>query len=138
MPIYEYRCQACGAQKEVLQRMNDAPLTDCAECGKKNTLSKMVTAAGFQLKGTGWYATDFKNSGAQPKSEKKKSASSEGKSDAGSKSDSGGKDEAGGKEAAGKNEATEARKEPSADSKKEQAADSKKDAAKPGAGASPV
>ena len=60
MPIYEYRCQACGAQKEVLQRMNDAPLTDCAECGKKNTLSKMVTAAGFQLKGTGWYATDFR------------------------------------------------------------------------------
>jgi putative FmdB family regulatory protein len=137
MPIYEYRCQACGAQKEVLQRMNDAPLTDCAECGKKNTLSKMVTAAGFQLKGTGWYATDFKNSGSQPKSEKvKKGASSEGKSDSGSKNESSSKDESGGKEAGGKSEATEVRKE-SADGKKEQAADSKKDAAKP-AGASPV
>jgi putative FmdB family regulatory protein len=60
MPIYEYRCQACGFQKEFLQRINDVPMTDCPECGKP-TLSKMVTAAGFQLKGTGWYATDFKN-----------------------------------------------------------------------------
>jgi len=66
MPIYEYRCRACGFQKEFLQRINDAPMTDCPECGKP-TLSKMVTAAGFQLKGTGWYATDFKNkSGAKP------------------------------------------------------------------------
>lgn len=60
MPIYEYRCQACGFQKEFLQRISDAPLKDCPECGK-SSLSKMVTAAGFQLKGSGWYATDFKN-----------------------------------------------------------------------------
>jgi putative FmdB family regulatory protein len=64
MPIYEYRCAACGFQKEYLQRMSDAPLTDCPECGKPQ-FSKMVTAAGFQLKGSGWYATDFKN-GSKP------------------------------------------------------------------------
>jgi putative FmdB family regulatory protein len=65
MPIYEYRCAACGFQKEYLQKMNAALLTDCPECGKA-TFNKMVTAAGFQLKGSGWYATDFKNS-AKPK-----------------------------------------------------------------------
>lgn len=61
MPIYEYRCGSCGFQKEFLQKISDAPLKDCPECGK-SSLSKMVTAAGFQLKGSGWYATDFKNS----------------------------------------------------------------------------
>lgn len=60
MPIYEYRCTACGFQKEFLQKLSDAPLKDCPECGKA-ALSKMVTAAGFQLKGSGWYATDFKH-----------------------------------------------------------------------------
>ena len=66
MPIYEYRCSACGFQKDFLQRLNEAPHTKCPECGKR-TFTKQVTAAGFQLKGTGWYATDFKNSGAKPK-----------------------------------------------------------------------
>ncbi len=66
MPIYEYRCTACGCQREYLQKMSAAPLTDCPECGKAS-YSKMVTAAGFQLKGSGWYATDFKH-GAKPKS----------------------------------------------------------------------
>lgn len=66
MPIYEYRCTDCGYQHEYLQRMSDAPLTDCPECGK-STYSKLVSAAGFQLKGGGWYATDFKNNGAKPK-----------------------------------------------------------------------
>lgn len=60
MPIYEYRCAECGAQKEALQRITDAPLTDCPACGKP-ALQKLVSAAGFQLKGTGWYVTDFKN-----------------------------------------------------------------------------
>ena len=59
MPIYEYRCAACGFQKEYLQKMSDALLTDCPECGKAS-LNKMVTAAGFQLKGSGWYVTDFR------------------------------------------------------------------------------
>ncbi len=66
MPIYEYRCAACGFQKEYLQKMGDALLTDCPECGTAS-LRKMVTAAGFHLKGSGWYATDFKN-GSQTKS----------------------------------------------------------------------
>jgi putative FmdB family regulatory protein len=65
MPIYEYRCGACGFQKEFLQRLNDAPLRDCPDCGKPE-LGKLVTAAGFHLKGTGWYATDFKSKGTKP------------------------------------------------------------------------
>jgi len=69
MPIYEYRCDSCGFQKEFIQRMSDARLTDCPECGK-STLNKMVTAAGFQLKGSGWYATDFRGSGAPKSAEK--------------------------------------------------------------------
>ena len=66
MPIYEYRCAACGFQQEYLRKMSDAPLTDCPECGE-SSFSKMVSAAGFQLKGSGWYATDFKH-GAKVKS----------------------------------------------------------------------
>ena len=62
MPIYEYRCSACGFQKDHLQKLSDAPLTSCPECGKE-TYSKQLTAAGFQLKGSGWYATDFKGGG---------------------------------------------------------------------------
>lgn len=73
MPIYEYRCSACGHQKEYLRRISDAPLTDCPECGK-NALVKLVSAAGFQLKGTGWYATDFKNGGAKPAAKEDKAA----------------------------------------------------------------
>lgn len=73
MPIYEYRCEACGFQKEFLQRISDAPLKDCPECGK-SSLTKMVTAAGFQLKGSGWYATDFKDKGSKPKADAAKSA----------------------------------------------------------------
>ncbi len=72
MPIYEYRCAACGYQKEYLLRMSDAPLTVCPECNK-GTFGKMVTAAGFQLKGSGWYVTDFKN-GSKPKAEPAKPA----------------------------------------------------------------
>jgi len=65
MPIYEYRCSACDHKLESLQRLSDPPLKTCPQCGKE-TLTKMVTAAGFQLKGSGWYATDFKNSGSKP------------------------------------------------------------------------
>jgi putative FmdB family regulatory protein len=65
MPIYEYRCGECGAQTEILQRISDAPLTVCPKCGK-TALTKLVSAAGFQLKGTGWYATDFKDKGSKP------------------------------------------------------------------------
>lgn len=65
MPIYEYRCSSCGFQKEYLQKVSDPLLTVCPECSKE-TFGKMLTAAGFQLKGGGWYVTDFKNSGAKP------------------------------------------------------------------------
>ncbi|OAJ62721.1 FmdB family transcriptional regulator [Paraburkholderia ginsengiterrae] len=65
MPIYAYRCESCGFGKDVLQKMSDSPLTQCPECGK-DTFRKQVTAAGFQLKGSGWYVTDFRggNGGA--------------------------------------------------------------------------
>jgi putative FmdB family regulatory protein len=59
MPIYAYRCESCGFGKDALQKMSDAPLTNCPECGK-DTFRKQVTAAGFQLKGSGWYVTDFR------------------------------------------------------------------------------
>ncbi|QEA14066.1 FmdB family zinc ribbon protein [Comamonas flocculans] len=58
MPIYSYRCSHCGHARDVLQKMSDAPLTHCPACGQQ-TYAKQLTAAGFQLKGTGWYATDF-------------------------------------------------------------------------------
>ena len=59
MPIYAYRCEDCGFAKDVLQKMSDAQLTECPSCGK-STFKKQLTAAGFQLKGTGWYVTDFR------------------------------------------------------------------------------
>ncbi|RTL36457.1 MAG: zinc ribbon domain-containing protein [Burkholderiales bacterium] len=59
MPIYAYRCSACGHAKDVLQKLSDAPLTTCPSCGAES-FSKQVTAAGFQLKGSGWYVTDFR------------------------------------------------------------------------------
>ena len=65
MPIYEYRCASCGHQQEFLQKVSDAPHTTCPKCGKPS-LSKMLSAAGFQLKGSGWYATDFKGGGSKP------------------------------------------------------------------------
>jgi len=62
MPIYEYRCSACGHELESLQKLRDAPLVTCPACGA-SALVKKVSAAGFQLKGSGWYATDFRNAG---------------------------------------------------------------------------
>ena len=62
MPIYEYRCSSCGHELEALQKFSDAPLVACPAC-KQGALVKLVSAAGFQLKGSGWYATDFKGSG---------------------------------------------------------------------------
>ena len=66
MPIYEYRCSACGHELEALQKFSDAPLVTCPSCGAA-TLVKQVSAAGFQLKGSGWYATDFKSKPAAAK-----------------------------------------------------------------------
>lgn len=66
MPIYEYRCTSCGFQKDHLQKMSDSPLTVCPQCGAADYV-KQLSAAGFQLKGSGWYATDFKGDASQPK-----------------------------------------------------------------------
>ena len=65
MPIYEYRCSECGFQDEFLQKLSDPLMTVCPSCGKES-LKKLLSAAGFQLKGSGWYATDFKGSGSKP------------------------------------------------------------------------
>ncbi|WP_127477768.1 FmdB family zinc ribbon protein [Sulfurivermis fontis] len=60
MPIYEYACKSCGHEMEAMQKMSDAPLSDCPACGKPD-LEKLISAAGFRLKGGGWYETDFKS-----------------------------------------------------------------------------
>ena len=66
MPIYAYKCESCGHAKDVLQKMSDAPLSVCPTCGTA-TFKKQLTAAGFQLKGSGWYVTDFRDdNGAKP------------------------------------------------------------------------
>ncbi|MEO3693510.1 FmdB family zinc ribbon protein [Roseateles paludis] len=94
MPIYAYRCSACGHAKDVLQKLSDAPLSTCPACGAE-AFSKQVTAAGFQLKGSGWYATDFKGgataAAAAPAAaaEPAKSESSSAASDAGSSASGG-------------------------------------------------
>ena len=91
MPIYEYRCGECGHQEEHLQKLTEKPLSKCPSCGKK-AYKKLLSAAGFQLKGSGWYATDFRSTGKKPaekkadlkseaKTEAKTEAKSEGKSD---------------------------------------------------------
>ncbi|MDE2387708.1 MAG: zinc ribbon domain-containing protein [Betaproteobacteria bacterium] len=64
MPIYEYLCNSCGAEKEHLQKISDAPIAVCPVCGSSSYM-KRISAAGFQLKGSGWYVTDFKNNKTQ-------------------------------------------------------------------------
>ena len=79
MPIYEYRCSECGQDHEVLQKVSESLLTECPACGKP-ALQKQLSAAGFHLKGSGWYATDFKGSGKKPV-EKKADAKTEAKTE---------------------------------------------------------
>lgn len=91
MPIYEYRCEACGHQEEFLQKVSAAPLTRCPKCGQ-DRFTKMLSAAGFQLKGSGWYATDFKGSSkpaakADAKGDAKPEAKPEAKPDSGAAKD---------------------------------------------------
>ncbi len=94
MPIYEYRCEACGHELEAIQKFSDAALRDCPVCGKSK-LKKLVSAAGFQLKGTGWYVTDFKDGGrsktkkdSEPESKPKKEEKTKDKKKAGDSSSS--------------------------------------------------
>ncbi|MCU0842039.1 MAG: zinc ribbon domain-containing protein [Thiobacillaceae bacterium] len=68
MPIYAYKCHACGLEQDVLQKVSDTPLSTCPVCGEEQ-FAKQLTAAGFQLKGSGWYATDFKGGASAPKKE---------------------------------------------------------------------
>lgn len=79
MPIYAYRCDECGAQKDVLQKFSDAPLTQCPQCGAES-FHKVLTAPAFQLKGSGWYVTDFRDGGkkSQPETSSTASADAEG------------------------------------------------------------
>src|SRR5436190_13310245 len=112
MPIYDYRCSACGHQEEHLQKVSEAPLSVCPACGKPE-YRKQLSAAGFQLKGSGWYATDFKGGAAKAGKEKE---NPEGKAaDAEKKPDSG--------KAPGGETTKEERKE-SKESKPDKAADS--------------
>ena len=67
MPIYAYKCGSCGHAKDVLQKVSDEPLTVCPSCGAE-AFAKQITAAGFQLKGSGWYATDFRGGANAPAS----------------------------------------------------------------------
>jgi putative FmdB family regulatory protein len=91
MPIYEYRCATCGFEKEYLQKVSDPLLTDCPECGKP-TFTKLVSAAGFQLKGSGWYVTDFRDKGKSPDKAKDSGKSEKSESSGQDKKDSSAKD----------------------------------------------
>lgn len=105
MPIYEYRCQSCGHELEKLQKLSDQPLVDCPECGKP-ALTKLISAAGFRLKGGGWYETDFKkdnkrNIAGDGKGEKKPDSKTESKGNGKDSSSESGKKDGGNKAAAG-------------------------------------
>jgi putative FmdB family regulatory protein len=79
MPIYEYRCEACGHYLETLQKISDPPLTDCHKCGQP-ALKKLISASAFRLKGGGWYETDFKTGNKKNVVQADKASSSDGKS----------------------------------------------------------
>jgi putative FmdB family regulatory protein len=81
MPIYEYRCDSCGARKDHLQKMHSDPLTTCPACGAESYV-KLMSAAGFQLKGSGWYATDFRDNGKAKPAKPEDAVVGDGKGDA--------------------------------------------------------
>nr|VFJ51077.1 MAG: putative regulatory protein, FmdB family [Candidatus Kentron sp. FM]VFJ55561.1 MAG: putative regulatory protein, FmdB family [Candidatus Kentron sp. FM]VFK08976.1 MAG: putative regulatory protein, FmdB family [Candidatus Kentron sp. FM] len=86
MPIYEYECSQCAHRIEVLQKISEAPLQDCPAC-KKPSLRRLVSAASFRLKGTGWYETDFKNKGQSKPAGKQEKQEGVGNSKGDAKSD---------------------------------------------------
>jgi putative FmdB family regulatory protein len=101
MPIYEYRCERCGHEMEALQKISDAPLVDCPQCGEP-ALKKLISAAGFRLKGGGWYETDFKKGAKKNLHEAgHKGSGTKPDSKPGEKSSSGAKKTAAGTKAAG-------------------------------------
>jgi len=119
MPIYEYKCTHCGHKKEVLQKLSDPPLRECPACGKA-ALSKLISAAGFQLKGSGWYATDFKGGAAKAGKDKENQdgkATADGKKEETGKATADGKTSEAGKATTGGETAKEGTKsEPAAGS----------------------
>jgi putative FmdB family regulatory protein len=86
MPFYEYRCENCGHEMEALQKISDSPLVDCPEC-EQPALKKLVSAAGFRLKGGGWYETDFKGGKKRNLHDTGEKKASDEKKDAGSSKD---------------------------------------------------
>ncbi|WP_322005885.1 FmdB family zinc ribbon protein [Paraburkholderia tropica] len=92
MPIYAYRCESCGFAKDVLQKISDAPLTQCPSCGA-DAYRKQVTAAGFQLKGSGWYVTDFRGGNSNGNNSGTSAAATGAKSGDAASSSEGGKSE---------------------------------------------
>ena len=109
MPIYEYECGDCGHRLEVLQRITDDRLTTCPSCSQE-ALKKLVSPVGFQLKGTGWYETDFKNKG-KPEAKKDKDgekSDSSSKDSSSAKSDGSAKSGSDNKSSSGKSEAKSA------------------------------
>jgi putative FmdB family regulatory protein len=130
MPIYEYRCSSCGFQKEYLRKVSDPLLSVCPACSNE-TFGKMLTSAGFHLKGGGWYVTDFKGSGARPAArtdgQSETVAKAEGKSETSSESKSEGK--------------SESKSEGKSDSKSERKSEGKSDSktvSRPAAAAAPT
>ena len=87
MPFYEYRCDACAFQDSFLESMNASAQKTCPECGKRRAFKRLISAAGFQLKGSGWYVTDFRDNDKKKPSEKKTEAATDSATSADKKSD---------------------------------------------------
>ena len=126
MPIYEYLCEKCGHQFDELQKISDKPLKKCPECGR-NSLTKLVSAAGFRLKGGGWYETDFKSGNKKNLAQSDGSSSKD--SDSSAKSSSGGSD-------SGSSSASSSSSSSSSSKKKGDNGKAKKPASKKGGGSS--
>jgi putative FmdB family regulatory protein len=113
MPIYEYKCKKCGETFEAIQRFSDPELTQCQVCGKKGSVTKLISAAAFHLKGTGWYVTDFRDKGKKPagkpegesKGDSASASGSESSSSSSEKSEKSGKSEKSEKPEKGKKDA---------------------------------
>lgn len=125
MPIYEYRCGACGHELELLQKISAEPLVECPSCGKA-TLTKLMSAAGFQLKGSGWYVTDFRDGdkSKKDKSDSKSKGDKTADSGAATKTEKSGDGAAADKKADTKSADTKSTETPKSDSKSGASSDS--------------
>jgi putative FmdB family regulatory protein len=136
MPIYAYKCESCGHRQDALQKISDPPLSVCPACGAA-TYVKQVTAAGFQLKGSGWYVTDFRGGNNPPASDKSGDGEGPGKTDKADRSEKGDKSEKGEKgEKGDKSEPKPAVTSAKAGADPQPSKPSKPDSAKPASGTS--